>query len=388
MNKRFFLTLLTLVIIAVGTGIGVLMVKGYRISPTTGTVANTGIIAVTSEPDGASVFVDDHLTSATNANISNLSPKEYTVKVVKEGYIPWEKKINVRAGLVSEVKITLFPSIPTIYPLTYNGVESPTLSSDGEKLAFVAPIATQSATLRQKGGIWVYQMSDAPIAFNRSSGLRQLLISSSDLDFSKASLRFSPDSKQLLIGLTNRNYLVSAESPSNVSDLRDITPSLEATTKGWDDEVKLREETKILAIKNLQIQKVASDSASIKWSPDETKFMYAAKGAETSKMIKALENSDVLLAPVKVYDMTENKSYDLPEALNYVWLPDSRHIILVEQGSISLVELDGSNKSVIYAGSFINNLVFPWPDSSKLVVLSSVPTPTASQPNLFGINLK
>ncbi len=367
MNKRLLLTLLTLIIIAVGTALGVMMVKGYRISPTTGTVANTGIIAITSEPDGASVFIDDHLTSATDANISNLSPKEYMVKVVKEGFIPWEKKINVRAGLVSQVEITLFPSIPTVYPITYNGVDSPTLSSDGSKLAFTVPLATQSATLKQKGGVWVYQMSDAPIGFNRSSGARQLLISSSDLDLSKATLKFSPDSKQLLVGSPNRNYLISAENPTNISDLRDITPTMPATLKNWEDEVKTREETRVLAIKNLQIQQLASSSAAIKWSPDETKFIY--------------EQS-------KVYDLVDDKSYDLPKALSYVWLPSSRHIILVDQGSISLVEFDGSNRSIVYGGSFLNNLVFPWPDSSKLVILSSVPTPTGNQPNLFGVNLK
>lgn len=55
---------------------------------------------------------------------------------------------------------------------------------------------------------------------------------------------------------------------------------------------------------------------------------------------------------------------------------------------ISIIEIDGSNKAEIYYGSVEPNVVVPWPDNSRLVVISSFPTQTASQPNLYGINLK
>jgi len=42
----------------------------------------------------------------------------------------------------------------------------------------------------------------------------------------------------------------------------------------------------------------------------------------------------------------------------------------------------------IYAGGFDNSFVFAWPDSSRLVIINSLPTPTALEPNLYGINLK
>lgn len=370
MDRRILITLLTLIVIVVAAGAAVFLVKGYQLSPKTGEVSTTGIIAITSEPDGASVFLDGHLTSATNATISSLPPKKYDVKVIKEGFISWQKQIEVKAGLVSEVKLTLFPSIPTVYPLTYNGAVNPVLSSDGAKLAFGVPIATESATLKQKGGVYVYTMAREPIAFNRSSGLRQLLASTSELDFSKASLRFSPDSKQLLVTLEDsflRNYLISTDNPTALSDLRDITPAIETTLKSWDEEVKNKDEVRVATIKNLQAQKIASSSASLKWAPDETKFMY--------------EKS-------KIYDLEKDKSYDLPQALNYTWLPDSAHVIMIQEGKVVIAEYDGSNQAVVYAGNFLNNFVAPWPDASKLVIISSVPTPTASAPNLFGVNLK
>ena len=98
--------------------------------------------------------------------------------------------------------------------------------------------------------------------------------------------------------------------------------------------------------------------------------------------------SGAIVSGAKVYDLEAHQSYDLPSGRVLFWLPDSRHIVLIEQGTVSIVDFDGTNKAVIYAGNFLNDFVFAWPDSSRLVLMSTFPTPTASEPNLYGINLK
>ncbi len=67
------------------------------------------------------MYLDGHLTSATDDNINSLEPKEYDVEIIKEGFIPWKKRLKINEGFVTEVKATLFPAIPTIYPLTFSG---------------------------------------------------------------------------------------------------------------------------------------------------------------------------------------------------------------------------------------------------------------------------
>src|SRR3989344_2885455 len=119
MSKRFIITLVTIVVIAISAGVAIFFAKGYTFSPSEKRIIGTGIITVTSEPDAASVFVDGHLTTATNSTISSLPTKKYTIRVVKEKFIPWEKEVEVKEGLVTELKVTLFPAIPTIYPLTF-----------------------------------------------------------------------------------------------------------------------------------------------------------------------------------------------------------------------------------------------------------------------------
>lgn len=382
MSRRFILTIITLLIIGLAAGAAIMLTKGYTFSPEQKKVVGTGIITVSSVPDGASVYIDGHLATATNTTISQLVPKKYSLKIVKEGFIEWQKEVEVKSGLVAEVKATLFPSLPTTYPLTYNGALNPILSPDGQKLAFAVPQTADFHT-RQKGGLWVWGMSTQPISFSRGAEPHQIVVSTPGLDFAKAKIRWSPDSKQLLATLQDggvegeaaqRNFLLPADRQTSVSDLRDITPMLSSIIKGWEDDQKTKDEARILVISDLKIRKIASDSASLstgessslKWSPDETKFLSSAK----------------------VYDIVTNKEYSLPEAESYIWLPDSLHIILIQEDKIAISEYDGSNLAVIYAGKFDDSLVFPWPDSSRLVFIPTMSTPTASQPNLFGINLK
>ncbi len=364
MSKKFIITIATFLTIAIAGGIVIFFAKGYTFSTKEKRVVGTGIINITSQPDAASVFVDGHLTTATNATISSLPPKVYTVKITKEGLIPWERQVEVKEGLVSEIKVTLFPAIPTIYPLTFNGVSNPTLSSDGSKLAFIVPSG-------KKSGVWVWTMANnQPISFARSSEPHQI-VTNTVADFTKATLKWSPDSKQVLVTVANNNYLLNADNLN--SNPNDITAILSATLKGWEDDTKARETSRIITIKDSRLKKVASSSSSLKWSPDETKF----------------------LSDNRVYDLVDGRDYSVPQAKLQTWLPDSRHLVLVEDTSISIVDFDGTkeqsspaDKAVIYAGKFDDSSVFPWPDSSRLVIVSSFPTPTASEPNLYGINLK
>ena len=374
MSKRFIFTVLTLLVIGLAAGVAIFLAKGYTFNPKERRVVGTGIISVTSVPDAASVYVDGHLTTATNATISSLVPKEYNVKLIKEGFIPWEKKVKVNEGLVTDLKVTLFPAIPTIYPLTFNGVKNASLSPDGGKVVFSVPAG-------KKPGVWVWTFVDnRPIAFARGGQPHQIAANGT-VNYADAILRWSSDSKQVLATIGQNNYLLQDDTLN--SEPKDITPTLANTTKTWDDDLKQRDEVRLLTIKDLGKRAEASSAAIVRWSPDETKVLLRKEGLSAKE-----KDSRAIISGFKVYDLETNQTFDIPEARVQTWLPDSRHIILVEDGKISIVDLDGTNKAIIFAGNFEDNFVFAWPDSSRLVVISSFPTPTASEPNLYGINLK
>ncbi|OGE30352.1 hypothetical protein A2631_01090 [Candidatus Daviesbacteria bacterium RIFCSPHIGHO2_01_FULL_44_29] len=405
MRKRFLLTLVTLLILGGLAAAAVFLAKGYRLSPENKTIFGTGILSLTSTPDQASVYIDGHLTTATNANVNSLEPRFYEIKIVKDGFIPWQKKIEIKQGLVTEVKATLFPAIPSIYPLSFNGALNLTISPDNQRVAFLVPGEGETNPLSiKKGGIWVWDMKEQPIAFARGREPHQILAAVTGLDLTKASFRWAPDSNQLLVSLPDKNLLLDANRLNDPP--KDITAILKATLSTWDQDMATTTASRVLALKDLTMRREASEAAYLKWSPDETKLLYSRDG-ETS---------------FKVIDLTERKSFDLSEinvkegrATPYMWLADSRHLILTEvtsgpvvsptpagspntgknvaeaellNGTISVLEYDGTNTSILYAGKVEADSVFSWPDGSRLIIVSSIPTPTASQPNLYGLNLK
>lgn len=380
MSKRFLITIITVIVIAAAAGVAIFLAKGYTFSPTEKRIVGTGILSVASKPDSASVYLDGYLTTATDATVPSLPPKQYTVRIVKEGFIPWEKQVQVREGLVTELKVTLFPAIPSIYPLTLTGALNPVLSPNGDKLAYIVPGD-------KKAGVWVWTMAkDQPIAFARSSEPHQIFSNTlANYDLTKVTLSWSPDSQQVLMSFNNNNLLLESERLN--TDPRDITPVLSNTKASWKEDVEFKEAARVGAITDPGLRKIASDSAIVRWSPDETKFI------AREKQITAQEEGKIV-SGFKVYVIEDaagqpkKEEYALPEAKYHYWLPDSEHVVLVEDGMISVIDYDGTNKAVIYAGNFLNGFVFPWPDSSRLVFITSFPTPTASQPNLYGVNLK
>lgn len=389
MSRHFIITSVTVLIIFGAFSVAVLLAKGYTFSPSQKKLLGTGIISIKSDPDSASVYIDEHLTTATNATIPSLIPKQYKVKVVKEGFIPWEKLIDVKEGLVSEIKIHLFPSIPTIYPLTFNGVKSPSLSPDGTKLVFVVPSG-------KRAGVWVWTMvKNQPIAFARTAEPHQVSQSVGSVDYVSAEFKWSTDSKEVIASVGGNNYLLDSERLN--SEPKDITPTLSSTLKGWEEDLKIKNEARISLITDQRAHKIASEGGALKWSPDETRFIFSSvldskpeiKVASAAAKLKAdQQKSSSLVTDAKVFDLEKGKEYLLPPAKSYLWLSDSANIVLVEEGKISVVDFDGSNRQVIYAGNFLDDFVFAWPDASRLVLISTFPTPTASEPNLYGINLK
>ena len=405
MSKQFTFTLFSLVLIGLIAGAAIYLAKGYRYQSDTGTFSGTGIISVSSVPDQASVYLDGHLTTATDDNITSLPPKNYKVRIVKEGYIPWEKDIDVKQGLVSEIKATLYRSIPTIYPITYSGVDYAVLSPDSLKLMYIIPNGLEGGlAAERKSGIWVWVMSSQGGLGLGGGEVQRQIVQSNGEDYTNAKYRWSPDSSQIFVDLPDRKLLLDINRLNDVP--RDITANYQATLKSWDTTEAQTRLTKLAQIENNDLRKTASDSAVLKWSPDETKILYSDEEGN-----------------FKINDLSLDKKFELPKASSYSFLPDSKHLVMVErdlgdmgnqgdrgnqgvvspkpspsgsltikeqfaQTRISIIEIDGTNKAEIYYGSVEPNVVVAWPDNSRLVVISSLPTQTASQPNLYGINLK
>ena len=165
--KGFFISVAALIFIVAGTTLAIFWARGYRPDLKNGTLKGTGLLSANSFPTGATVYVDNRLTTATD-NTINLAPGEYEVKIVKDGYISWEKKLKLSEELVTQTDALLFPAATNLNALTYIGAINPVPSSDGQKIAFC--VASASSTL--KNGLYLLDLSNRTLSFR--SEIRQI----------------------------------------------------------------------------------------------------------------------------------------------------------------------------------------------------------------------
>ena len=243
-TRNRILTLLFLLIFVPAIAVIVIrLAQGYRPDIDTLQLQARGLLVATSELDGAQVFINGKLATATN-NTLNLTPGDYLVEIKKDGYHPWQKTFPVEKELVFKTEALLFPAFPDLKPLTFTGASRPLISPDGYKVIFCVSDASAG-----KNGLWVLDLSSLPLGFNRDP--RQIVKSAPrGRDFAAANYSWSPDSKQILVTLSNRpgqagqmieeNFLLDPQKLNPETDLIDVTQQLELIKATWKEEEKLK----------------------------------------------------------------------------------------------------------------------------------------------------
>lgn len=70
----------------------------------------------------------------------------------------------------------------------------------------------------------------------------------------------------------------------------------------------------------------------------------------------------------------------------YQWLSDSKNLVRVENDQVRIIGYDGTNAVTLYSGQLGEKFLYPWPDGSKLLILTSF-NPEAPN-NIYAIELK
>jgi len=394
----------TLLLVGLPIGIFVLafaiikLAQGYKPDWAHKTLKPTGLLVATSVPDGAQLWINGKLKSATNTTL-NLPPGQYKVKIKKDGFFTWEKTLLLKKELVTKADADLFTTYPDLKVLTFTGAGDPLLSPDGQKVVF--RVATASASKR---GIWVLDLSSRPLGFNRVP--RQILRNppasvnqnaSLSRDFSLAQYEWAPDSKQLLVRLNRQAFLVDSGRLNPTNSLVNVSPQVPAIKRRWAKEEKIRQDAKISKLPK-KLLKVLGDAADeIQFSPDETKILYIATASATipEKIIPPLaaassqkESRQIEPGKAYVYDLKEDKNFYIApsEQRRLVWFPTSRHIFTVQNEKISIVEYDGTNRVDVYTGPFEDSFAFPFPSGDKILILTSIGKKTPT--NLYAVSLR
>lgn len=80
----------------IASPIVVLLAEGYQYNFTKFRLEKTGVLFLESKPTKAEIYLNSKLQKAkTESRIKNLLPNEYDVKITKNGYQDWQKKLTV-----------------------------------------------------------------------------------------------------------------------------------------------------------------------------------------------------------------------------------------------------------------------------------------------------
>jgi hypothetical protein len=304
------------------------------------------------------------------------------LRVAKKGFLDWEKDIEVYEQLVTDITAVLVSQSPRLEPLTNTGAKYPCISPSLSKLAYFSPDT-------EKPGIWIIPLTGVNIGLFRTNPT----IAIEDTEYTAYSegeeIIWSPDEKNLLVRAKNDvYYLVDLNSSSAQTTLKS-----EDILKEWKE--KQREKRKIIIDNSLVkvpeeiVETALSDEAF--WAPDEKKFLYTKQNGD--KLEYWVYNFEIPL-PVgeKANSLVMTLDANSPQP-KINWYTDSFHLILVEgnveeekKGVVSLIRIDGSNKSEIYNNTLYSDKAFSTPGGDKVIILTSFKS--GDQTDLYTVSIR
>ncbi|MCL4398053.1 PEGA domain-containing protein [Patescibacteria group bacterium] len=404
MNKATLAVLTAFFFILAGLAVAVALARGYRPDFANRTLLPTGILVATSDPDGAEVLINGKLETATN-NTINLAPGKYLVRIQKDGFSPWEKQVEIKKEEVFKTNAFLFPALADLRPLTFTGSLNPVVSPDQTKIVY--GVASASARLNggDGNGVWVMDTSRTlPAPIPGGGDFRQVFINSPALSLSDANFAWSADSKQVLayygsLATPSAAYLLDTDR-LNDNPTPETSNQLTSLFDSWKALTAARYAAQLAKLPENLRATLATSAATLEFSPDETKILYTATASAhlPAYLLTYLPGTDPTpetrnLQPgnTYVYDLKEDRNYLIPVPAGIPpisWFPSSRHLLEVDNNQISVMEYDGTNKAVLFNGTFSPASVFVWPNWSKVVILTNLGSTDSQAQNLYTVNLR
>lgn len=363
-NQKSALTLISVLISIVSTTFLIsILARGYIPEYDNGLkITATGLLSATSIPKNASIIINDKLYSTTD-NTINLVPNDYQLKIIKDGYLPWTKKITIQKEMVYQAEANLFKTNPKLSALTTNGAIAATPNSDQSQIIYISPPSSTSA----KPGIYLIETNYyLPLITNKYQP-KFIATNPFTINDKTITFTFSPNSKQVIAKSIQKHISYLIDLTTN-----EITIPTTKTTQEWQTQSNQINLANINKLPKLFTTKIATNPASIQFSSDENKFFY-------------LNDKQYYC-----YDIEKDMLYQIGaqnEINSPFWLPKSNSIIYGNSGKIKSMEFDGSNNNTIFSNDYLIKTIIPQYDGDKLIISTSIDT-TSNIENIYSLTIR
>jgi hypothetical protein len=137
---RAFLFYLGVFIFFIGLPFILSSALSYKFNPRIFRFTKAGLIALKTQPQGASIYLNGALLNEkTPATINELLPGEYHLRLELEDYYPWSAVVSVEAGNVRRMdKVILFPLRPNIKQLNKEKISSFWVDKEKDKVYYLS----------------------------------------------------------------------------------------------------------------------------------------------------------------------------------------------------------------------------------------------------------
>lgn len=253
LRTRRILLVIAVVLFMIFSPLVILYSFGYRYDPRGGKMIQTGIIYIIPQPqDNVKIFINDNEETERlsikgffkkDYVIYNLLPQTYNIKVRRDGYSEWEKRLAVSPGVITYANPLLFPLNPANDAIfSDKSVISWSISPDFNKIAYAK---------NDSGGV-VLSVYDINQKSTKSISLKDIeakLPPSENIstintagpsripDF-KAQISWAPDSRNfILMTQTKSPRLISLNSSDQgITYLSSATPDNNVIQSAWSSE--------------------------------------------------------------------------------------------------------------------------------------------------------
>lgn len=401
---RIIVFLITIIIVGTALYIASLYARGYRFNFQTLKFTPNGLLIIKSVPDGAQLFINGEFKTATNAT-TPLPPETYDVRVEKEGFWTWSKRMTIEKEIVTEATAHLFKIAPSLSAVTFSGTINPTPSRDFAKISYIVPADGKGVDNQNTAGLWVIEMLNLPIGFSRDP--KRI----TDGDLKNANWIWSPDGREILLTTTQGVYLLNSGTFTPQAQRVNVVTQKEKVLATWSEELKKRREAQIAKLPDEFEDILRRKTKSFILSPDEDMVLYTASASATipSNIIKQLpgastqkQERNLKSGATYVYDIKEDRNFQIAEDSTDLtidggeqtqakrrisWFPTSRHLILAENDKITVLDYDGTNRQTVYAGVYVAPNAFSTLSIDRLLILTNLGADSTTS-NLYSLGLK